>query len=83
MFAYANGSEIWLAGLDHSNVDKVLGKEYATVYANEASDFGLDIREQVLTRLAQSVMQTDGVALALKEYVDLNPTTTSHWTYRL
>lgn len=83
MFAYPNGSEVWLAGLDSSNVDKVLGKEYATTYGNEASEFGFDIREQVLTRLAQNVAQVDGRPLPLKEYVDLNPTTTAHWTYRL
>ena len=82
-FEYANGSEVWLAGLDASNVDKVLGKEYATIYANEASEFGFDVREQVLTRLAQKVDQADGIPLALREYVDLNPTTQAHWTYKL
>lgn len=82
-FSYPNGSEIWLAGLDASNVDKVLGKEYATVYANEASEFGFDVREQVLTRLAQKVSQVDGRQLSLREYVDLNPTTQSHWTYKM
>jgi len=81
-FEYANGSQVWLAGLDDSNVDKVLGREYATVYGNEASEFAFAIREQVLTRLAQSVKKVDGSDLALKEYLDLNPTTTSHWTYK-
>lgn len=83
MFAYPNGAEIWLAGLDSSNVDKVLGKEYATVYGNEVSEVGFEIREQVLTRLAQNVKQANGRPLELREYVDLNPTTTAHWTYRL
>lgn len=82
-FEYPNGSEIWLSGLDDSNVDKVLGKEYATIYGNESSEFAYAIREQVLTRLAQKVLQADGRDLPLREYVDLNPTTTAHWTYRV
>ena len=82
-FAYPNGSEIWLSGLDDANMDKVLGKEYATVYCNEASEMAYQIREQALTRLAQNVAQVDGAPLPLREYVDLNPTTTAHWTYSL
>lgn len=81
-YEYPNGSEVWLSGVDASNVDKVLGKEYATLYANEASEFGFDVREQVLTRLAQKVDQVDGRPLPLREYVDLNPTTQAHWTYK-
>lgn len=82
-FIYPNGSEIWLAGLDSANVDKVLGKEYATLYPNEASEIPFSIREQVLTRLAQNVLCADGAPLNLKEFCDLNPTTTAHWTYKL
>lgn len=83
LFVYPNGSEVWLAGLDDSNIDKVLGKEYATIYGNEASEFSFDIREKALTRLAQNVQRADGRPLALKEYIDLNPTTTAHWTYSM
>ena len=83
VFVYPNKSEIWLAGLDDSNIDKVLGKEYATLYGNESSEFGFDIREKALTRLAQKVDQVDGRSLPLKEYIDLNPTTTAHWTYSM
>lgn len=83
VFVYPNGSEVWLAGLDASNMDKVLGKEYASLYGNEASEIAFGIREQTLTRLAQGVAKTDGRMLGLREYIDLNPTTTAHWTYRL
>jgi phage terminase large subunit-like protein len=83
LFVYPNGSEIWLTGLDSANLDKVLGKEYATLYPNEASEIPFQIREQTLTRLAQSIACADGVPLNLKEFCDLNPTTTAHWTYRL
>ncbi|WP_051539461.1 phage terminase large subunit [Sulfitobacter sp. 20_GPM-1509m] len=83
-FEAPNGSQLWLAGLkDKERLDKVLGKEYATVYLNEASQITLEAYTTVLTRLAQSVMQVDGRRLALKCYIDLNPTVSAHWTYQM
>lgn len=83
-FRLENGSEIWLTGLeDKSRVDKILGREYATLYFNEASEIPLSSYTVALTRLAQQVAKTNGVPLALKVYVDLNPTTRTHWTYRI
>lgn len=83
-FEAPNGSQLWLAGLkDKERLDKVLGKEYATVYLNEASQITLEAYTTVLTRLAQSVMQLDGRRLALKCYIDLNPTVSAHWTYQM
>ena len=76
-------SEIWFAGLDSSNLDKILGREYATLYGNEASEYGFDVREVVLSRLAQSSTMRNGEPLPLVEMHDLNPTTTAHWTYKL
>ena len=83
-FEAPNGSQLWLAGLkDKERLDKVLGKEYATIYLNEASQITLEAFTTVLTRLAQSVTQVDGRRLALKCYVDLNPTVAAHWTYQM
>lgn len=83
-FLLENGSEIWVAGVkDKERLDKVLGKEYATIYLNEASQIALEAFELVKTRLAQSVDQVDGRPLKLKMYVDLNPTTSAHWTYQV
>jgi hypothetical protein len=83
-FKLPNGSEIWLSGLDDKErVDKVLGKEYATMYFNEASEIPLPSFDVALTRLAQTVKDVNGNWLKLKCYVDLNPTTKSHWTYRI
>lgn len=83
-FSFPNKAEIWLAGLDDKDrVDKVLGKEYVTLYFNEASEIPLASFNVALTRLAQRCIQVDGRPLAQKVYVDLNPTTTSHWTYRM
>jgi predicted phage terminase large subunit-like protein len=79
-----NGSQLWLAGLkDKARLDKVLGKEFATIYLNEASQITLEAFGVVQTRLAQSVMQTNGKRLPLRMYVDLNPTVAAHWTYQI
>lgn len=83
-FTLPNGAEIWLAGLDDKDrVDKVLGKEFATLYFNEASEIPLASYMVAQTRLAQNVAKSNGQPLRLKSYVDLNPTTRNHWTYRM
>jgi phage terminase large subunit-like protein len=83
-FELPNGSQIWLAGLkDKERLDKVLGKEYATVYLNEASQISLEAFELVKSRLAQTVDQVNGKQLRQVLYVDLNPTTAAHWTYQI
>lgn len=83
-FSIGDGSEIWLAGLDDKErVDKVLGKEFATLYFNEASEIPYASYVVAQTRLAQKAARFDGATLPLKSYVDLNPTTRQHWTYRL
>lgn len=79
-----NGSQLWLAGLkDKARLDKVLGKEFASIYLNEASQITLEAFGVVQTRLAQHVMQTNGKRLPLRLYVDLNPTVAAHWTYQI
>ncbi len=83
-FSLPNGSEIWLAGLDDKDrVDKVLGREFATLYFNEASEIPLSSYTVALTRLAQVCEDVNRRPLALKCYVDLNPTTSAHWTYQM
>lgn len=84
-FEFENGSEIWLAGLDDKErVDKVLGKEFATLYFNEASEIPLSSYRVAQTRLAQNIARIESRGpLPLRSYVDLNPTTDAHWTYKL
>lgn len=83
-FQLPNGSQIWLAGLkDKERLDKVLGKEYVTIYLNEASQIALDAFELVKSRLAQVVRQVNSKPLRQVMYVDLNPTTSAHWTYQI
>lgn len=76
---FANGSEIWVDGLDdRDRVDKILGREYATIYLNEVSQIPYPTVTTVLTRLAQNVK-----GLKNRAYFDCNPPSKHHWTYKL
>ncbi|MEI3004954.1 MAG: hypothetical protein V8T87_10105 [Victivallales bacterium] len=51
-----NGSEIWLIGLDDAErADKVLGKEFCTLYFNECSELDYSSIETALSRNAQEL----------------------------
>jgi Phage terminase large subunit len=81
------GSEVWLAGLDDKErTEKVLGREFSTIYLNEISQIPWSSRNIVVTRLAQKVhYELDGVKrrLALKMYYDCNPPAKTHWAYKV
>ena len=85
---FEDDQEVWFGGLDDKErVEKILGKEYATIYVNEASQVSYDSVLTLRTRLAQMVMERPDSRgevrqLKLKGYADLNPTGRSHWTYR-
>jgi phage terminase large subunit len=71
-------SEVWIAGLDNGDrVEKILGKEYSTIFFNECSQIPYDSVSKVLTRLAEKN------SLAKKVYYDENPPTKKHWSYPL
>jgi hypothetical protein len=71
-----NGSEIWVAGLDNSDrVEKILGKEYSTIFFNECSQIDYSSIQIALTRLAEKN------ALAKRAWYDMNPPAKSHWSY--
>lgn len=80
---FGNGAEVWFGGLDDKErADKILGKEFATIYVNESSQVSYDTIITLRTRMAQSCTRSDGRPLPLKAYYDLNPVGRSHWTYR-
>lgn len=86
--ALPNGSEIWFAGLDDKErLEKILGKEYVTIYPNECSQIAWDSIQVLITRLGQRVMQVvKGLVpalLKLRMYYDCNPPTKAHWTFRI
>ena len=75
---FSNGSEIWFGGLDtEERVDKILGREFATIYFNECSEIADNTVTTALTRLAQRTNLTN------RAYFDCNPSGKSHWSYRL
>ncbi|HTV33843.1 MAG TPA: phage terminase large subunit [Methylocella sp.] len=75
-FALPNGSRIWVGGLDDKErVEKILGLEYASVFLNEASQIPYSSALIAFTRLAQPTRK-----IHQQGFVDLNPTSKSHWT---
>lgn len=73
-----NGSEIWIGGIDDKDrVEKILGNEYSTIFANECSQIAYPAINILMTRLAERS------GLALKFLYDCNPPSKKHWTYRL
>ena len=73
-----SGSEIWFGGLDSAErVDKILGREFATIYFNECSEISYTAIMTALTRLAQKT------SLSNKAYFDCNPSGKKHWSYKL
>jgi len=82
---FRNGSEIWFTGLDdRKGVDKILGREFATVYFNECSEISYPAVTTAMTRLAQKVnIHQSAELLPNKAYFDCNPPGKSHWSYKL
>ncbi len=75
-FSLDNELEIWIGGLDdQERVEKILGKEYATILLNECSQIPYSSVLVALTRLAQVVGD-----LKQSAFYDLNPTGKGHWT---
>lgn len=78
-FELPNGSTIWLGGLDDKErVDKILGREYVTIYLNEASEIPYSSVLVAMTRLAEVRSE-----IRQRGYIDLNPVGKSHWTHRM
>lgn len=72
-YNYANGSAIWVGGMD--NPDKVLSSERDFVYVNQAEELALDDWEKLATR-------TTGRASVVRYpqlFGDCNPAGSKHW----
>lgn len=75
-----NGGEstIWLGGTDdHERMEKHLGREWSTIYLNEASELSHDAVTLLRTRLAENS------GLPRRMWYDCNPSGKRHWTYQL
>ena len=73
-----NKSEVWIGGLDDKErTEKILGKEFSSIYFNESSQIPYSSVSIAQTRLAQKT------GLVNKFYFDCNPPTKSHWLYKI
>jgi PBSX family phage terminase large subunit len=81
---FPNGSEIWVDGLDNAErVEKMLGREYNTLYYNEISQIPYDTVTTVQSRLAlRAWSQKYGLCRNFSLF-DANPPTKKHWSYVL
>jgi hypothetical protein len=70
-------SQLWLGGVDdNERIEKILGNEYSTIFANECSQISYDAITTLRTRLAENS------GLNLRFYYDLNPCGKKHWSYQ-
>lgn len=84
LWVMPNEAEIWLGGLnDDAAVEKMLGREYATIHGEEISEWHYGWFSLLITRLAQVVQRVDNQPLSQRFYGSLNPTNRVHWSYRL
>lgn len=75
---FPNKSELWIGGLDDKErTEKILGKEYVSIFFNECSEMDYSSVLIAKTRLAQKTK------LKNKFFFDCNPAKKSHWTYKL
>ena len=71
-----NGSEIHCGGLDdHKRAEKILGREFSTIFFNECSQFDYREISIALTRLAEKN------GLKKRVFMDQNPASKGHWSY--
>ena len=84
---FPNGSQIWFGGLDDKErTEKILGNEYSTIFLNEISQISYNSFLIMITRLAQRCFyDRNGTKqeLRLKFFLDENPPSKAHWSYRL
>lgn len=91
---FSNGAQVWIGGLDEGErTEKILGNEYATIYANECSQIAWASIEILMTRLAQvcdevyhdreTGEEIERKPLEQRFYFDCNPPLKSHWAYKL
>ena len=75
---FTNGSKMVFAGLDQGErADKVLGREYSTIYINECSDISWQSIKVIRSRLAENV------GCPNKFICDLNPVGITHWSHKV
>ena len=79
---FYNGSRIVCDGCDDKErVRNIFGSEWLTMFFNEASEFPLDVVDDLTSRNVQHVERA-GVEAACKIILDTNPKGKAHWIYK-
>ncbi|MGK2911238.1 MAG: phage terminase large subunit [Sphingobium sp.] len=78
-----NGSIFFFAGLDSSNITRIMGDKFATIWMNECDEFTYDDVMKLKSRLRDVKQTISGKQLPLKMFFDLNPDAKDHFTYRV
>ncbi|GHT22367.1 DNA-packaging protein [Planctomycetales bacterium] len=82
-FEFHNGSQIWLIGQDDNNrAERILGKEFFTMYFNECSEMSWQAVQFARTRNSQKVVDYQNKERRNRLYFDCNPPSKRHWSYR-
>lgn len=75
-YKFPNGSTIWIGGLDDKKrLENILGREYMSIFLNEASQISYEAYEMLITRL------NPPEGAKGKFIIDYNPPSISHWGY--
>lgn len=79
-----NGSVIKVDGLDdNERVDRILGDEFSHIFLNEATQTNYETVTTIMTRLAQTVIDSKGNEGIRKLILDCNPKHKRHWLHRV
>ncbi|MDH3376528.1 MAG: phage terminase large subunit [Gammaproteobacteria bacterium] len=79
-----NNSRILFDGCDdEARVRKLYGNEYMSLWFNEASEFPWEVVEQLMSRLVQRGIDSQGNEGLCKAVFDTNPRGPRHWLYRV
>lgn len=78
IITFANGSEIYGAGLDDADrVEKIMGTEFNTIFINEATQISYATYQKVSSRLSLNIP-----SIINKMIIDCNPRNKYHWIYK-
>lgn len=76
---FSNGSELWIGGLgDEKSVEKILGREYNTIYFNEVSQIPYEVIIIAYTRLSLKI-----TGFKNRFFYDCNPPSPLHWVHKV
>ncbi|WP_160731875.1 phage terminase large subunit [Aurantiacibacter arachoides] len=82
---FDNGSSIRFAGLDdNASIAKILGADFGTAFISECQNIDTyRVVQRVKGRLRQRLFDEAGKPMVPKLFLDCNPPSKRHWTYKV